>query len=289
MLTKNLINYDMKVLIVKRENVEKKKFAKLLTSLDKYNVKYDVLEFFQVDSFYEKIHDKNFKNKYNLLISFGGDGTVLKSARIARKLAIPILGINVGTLGFLTSVHDISKLDNYILKCIKKDYYIDKRYMLDVRVLRKGKMIFNAYAVNETTLAPFSLRKMGKYILSIDDIDNVFNEYRSDGLIISSPTGSTAHSLSAGGPIVEPNVNCMLITAICPHAFNQRSVVINDGRTILVKIFSDSQIIDVDGRVECELMADDIVKIKKINTPVDYIIFDKYNFLNNLKSKIKSI
>ncbi len=161
--------------------------------------------------------------------------------------------------------------------------------MLDVEVKRGNKIIFKSYAVNEATLLPKCLKKIGKYLLSIDSLDNEYNEYRADGLIISSPTGSTAHSLSAGGPIVEPLVNSMIITAICPHAFNQRSIVVGGDRELYIRILNDDQLIDVDGRIDKELLKDDIVKITKLNKPVDYITFDKNGFLNNIKSKIKNM
>lgn len=279
----------MKALIICKDKIEKKKLDVLVSSLKKYKILFEIIEYNKVDDFYAEIHLTSFNKKYNLLISFGGDGTILKSARIARKLSLPILGINVGTLGFLTSIHDLDKLDSYIKKLVTKEYFVDKRYMLKINIYRNDNSIFMAYAVNETTIIPSSLRKMGKYNVSVGSIDNVFNEYRSDGLIISTPTGSTAHSLSAGGPIVEPNVNCLIITAICPHAFNQRSVVVSDDKKIYIRVLNENQIVDVDGRVEEELEKDDIIEITKLKKAIEYITFDRYSFLNNIKSKIRNI
>lgn len=279
----------MKVLVIKKNPVDKRKVDKLAKALEDNKIVYDILDFNMIDDFYDKIHDRNYKNSYDLLISLGGDGTILKGARIARKLSIPILGVNLGTLGFLTSINGLSGISDYIKKVKDKKYFIDKRYMLDVEVKRGNKKIFKSYAVNEATLLPKCLKKIGKYLLSIDSLDNEYNEYRADGLIISSPTGSTAHSLSVGGPIVEPLVNSMIITAICPHAFNQRSIVVGGDRELYIRILNDNQLIDVDGRIDKELLKDDIVKITKLNKPVDYITFDKNGFLNNIKSKIKNM
>lgn len=279
----------MKAIIVKKNAVDKKKLDKLTKALDKEKILYDIIDYSMVESFYDEIHDKSFKNTYNLMISFGGDGTILKAARIARKLSIPILGINVGTLGFLTSVNGLIHINDYIHRVKTKSYLIDKRSMLCVEVKRLKKTLFKSYAVNEITLLPETIRKMGKYKLSIDDLTNVYNEYRVDGLIISSPTGSTAHNLSAGGPIVEPMVDCMILTTICPHAFNQRSMVIAGNRKLYLKILNDSQLLDVDGRIYEKLSRNDIVEITTLSKPIDYITFDQYSFLNNIKSKIKSI
>jgi NAD+ kinase len=279
----------MKAIIIKKNAVEKKKLDKLTKALDKERMSYDIIDYSMVESFYDDIHDKGFKNTYDLMISFGGDGTILKAARIARKLSIPILGVNVGTLGFLTSINGLLHIDNYIHRVKKKDYLIDKRYMLSVEVKREKKQIFKSYAVNEITLLSETLRKMGKYKLSIDDLDNVYNEYRVDGLIVSSPTGSTAHNLSAGGPIVEPAVDCMILTTICPHAFNQRSMVIAGSRKLYLRILNVDQLVDVDGRIYERLSKNDIVEVTRLNKPIDYITFDKDSFISNIKSKIKSI
>ena len=279
----------MKAIIIKKNGVAKSKLDKLTKALDKVKITYDVIDYSMVESFYDDIHSKSFKNTYDLMISFGGDGTILKAARVARKLSIPILGINVGTLGFLTSINGLLHIDEYIKRIKDKKYLLDKRYMLSIDVKRNKKSVFNSYAVNEVTLLPETLRKMGKYELSIDDISNVYNEYRADGLIISSPTGSTAHNLSAGGPIVEPGVDCMILTAICQHAFNQRSMVISGDRKIYIKILNEDQLVDVDGRIYEKLNKNDIVEISTLSKPIDYITFDKNSFLENIKSKIKNI
>ncbi len=279
----------MKSLIIKKEKTEKNKLIKLTNALTKRKIKYDILDYSGVDEFYGEIHKDSYKNTYDLLISYGGDGTILKSARVARKLNIPILGVNVGTLGFLTSIHDISRLDNYIDKILHKDYYVDKRFMLEVKVYRDMKKVFMSYAVNETTITPISYRKMGRYYLHIGNTKSIFNEYRSDGLIIASPTGSTAHSLSAGGPIVEPTVNCFIVTAVCPHAFNQRSIIISDDKKIYVTIVNENQVIDVDGRIDMDLYKGDIVEVSKLKKPILYITFDEHDYLSNVKNKIKNM
>lgn len=281
----------MKFLIVTRKLTTKTK--KNLVNIEKIIMKnkssFDVLDFSDVESFYNAIHNKKYKNTYDVLISFGGDGTILKSARIARKLNIPILGINAGTLGFLTCLSDAKDFALYLDRILNKKVIYEKRDMLHIEVYRNGKDIFNKYAVNEATLTTNNLIKMGKYHVFVGDISKEFNEYRADGLIISNPTGSTGHSLSAGGPIVAPNVNCFIITPICPHAFNQRSIVINGDEKIYIRTSTDNQLIDVDGRASLELYTSDEVKITKLKNALRFITFEKNHFINNIKSKIRNI
>lgn len=282
-------NECMKILIIKKSKVKNEYLTKLTTILKSNKCDFDIVDYNEVEEFYTMIHKKSFKNYYDILVSFGGDGTILKAARVARKLDIPILGINVGTIGFLTSINNIKQLKVYFEKFLKGDFLFEDRYMLCIEVSRDGKTIFKSYAVNEATLTSYNLRKMGKYDVRIGNIENEFNEYRADGLIVSSPTGSTAHSLSAGGPIVEPSVNCFVLTAICPHAFNERSIIISDKKSVFIKILNDGQLVDVDGRIENSLEVNDVVKVTKIKKAIKYIVFDDNNFLNNVKNKIRNI
>ena len=269
----------MKILVIKKSKLKRTDLIKLSSVLKSKKCDFDVVDYNDVEEFYSVIHKKGFKNKYDILVSFGGDGTILKAARVARKLDIPILGINVGTIGFLTSINNMKQLKIYFEKFLNNDFIYENRYMLCIDVYRNEELIFTSYAVNEATITSYNLRKIGKYDVRIGDVNDEFNEYRADGLIISSPTGSTAHSLSAGGPIVEPSVNCFILTAICPHAFNERSIIVSDKKDVFIKILNDGQLVDVDGRIETKLNIDDIVKISKLKKPIRYIVFNKNNFL----------
>ena len=281
----------MKVLIVSKKNIDHSKgdIVTLQKILDKNKFEYQSIGYDDIEEFYNLIHKENFKNTFKLLISFGGDGTILKAARIARKLDIPILGINAGTVGFLTSVNDMNDVDEAINNIKHNKYSFENRYMLKVEVKRGEKSILKSYAVNEATIATNNLAKIGKYKVAIEDLNKPFNEYRADGLIVASPTGSTAHSLSVGGPIVAPDVNCILITAIFPHAFNQRSLVVNGDETVYIENLSDHQILDIDGRVSIDLNKNDIIIVSKLKKVIKYIVFEKNNFFANVKNKIKRI
>lgn len=281
----------MNALIVKKVNISKKKdkISYLLESLKKYKTSYTVIDYNEVEDFYKKIHSKNYKNNYNILISFGGDGTILKSARIARKLKIPILGINAGTIGFLTAVNNLENIDNAIKRIVDKDYnYID-RSMLDVKVYRDGKIIFNSYAVNEATITTINISKISKYKLFLGKENNILTELLADGVIVSTPTGSTAHSFSAGGPIVLYDVNCFIITPICPFTLNQRSYVVNSKKSVNVEVLSNGQFVDVDGRINFDLVLGDKVVITELKNKVKYIAFDNNTFFENIRNKIKAL
>lgn len=281
----------MRFLIISKKLNDKlkKDLLVLEKEIKKKKANYDIISYADVEDFYEKIHTKGYKNPYDVLITYGGDGTILKGARVARKLDIPIFGINEGTIGFLTSVKGVKDISGYLDRIIKKDVVYEARSMLSVEVIKDGKVDFVSYAVNEATITTKCLTKMGKYEVYIGSDDELFNEYRADGLIVSNPTGSTGHSLSAGGPIVAPDVNCLIITAICPHAFNERSIVINGDETIYINVNSKNQIVDVDGRVSCDVGVSDIIKISKLKKTLRFITFEKNHFINNIKSKIRNI
>lgn len=281
----------MKVLVVAKNKISSNKatVSTLTKLLDKKKINYQVISFDEVEDFYAKIHERTYKNTFDMLLSFGGDGTILKTARVARKLDIPILGVNVGTIGFLTSVADFSDLDVAIDKIKSKNYSYEERSMIDARVYRDGKEIFKSYAVNEATFMTVNIGRMAKYKITVGKENSPLTEMNADGLIIATPTGSTAHSFSAGGPIVSPSVNCFIITALYPHTLNQRSIVVSDNKELYVNILSDEQIVDIDGRVEYKLNTGDIVKIKKLKKTIRYIVFDKNNFINNIREKIKAL
>ncbi len=281
----------MNILVVTKNNISKGKVTvkSLKSLLDKKKINYQIITFDEVEEFYDEIHDKNFKNSFDLLLSFGGDGTILKSARIARKLDIPILGVNAGTIGFLTSVNDFEGLEIAIDRIKKKDYLFEERSMIEAKVIRDEEEVFKAYAVNEATLMTSSLSKIGKYKMFIGEEKSLFTELNADGVIVATPTGSTAHSLSAGGPIVSPSVNCLIITPLYPHTLNQRSFVINDNKELRISVMSNRQVVDIDGRVNFELEKEDEVVIKRLKKTIKYIVFKNNNFLNTIKDKIKAL
>ena len=261
---------------------------KVITNLEKASKKFKVdIEIFdlaEVDS----ITKKNFKDKkIKVIIACGGDGTIIRCAKLAVKYGIPIVGVNIGHIGFLSSLFYIDEIDFLFEKICANDYYITRRSMLKCNIQYDNKKVFNEIALNEFTIRSGEVGVIGKYNLYLSDYDKLFNMYHADGLIISTPTGSTGYSFSAGGPIVTSTVNCILITPICPHAFNNRSLIIDDKKEILIEMMSDRQIVKVDGKNDIELKKGDKIYIKKAKEVVSFITFSENSFYKNLITRIK--
>ncbi|WP_201769233.1 NAD(+)/NADH kinase [Fervidicella metallireducens] len=203
--------------------------------------------------------------KADFVIVLGGDGTLLGAARQCLWLETPILGVNMGNLGFITEaeVKDVyTCLDNIL----RGDYSIESRMMLEASVIKDDKQIETFYCLNDIGLTKGTLSRIINLKTYIDD--NYFDRYFADGLLISTPTGSTAYSLSAGGPIVSPNVNVILITPICPHSLNSRTLIVSESDVITVEVDDGYQevYLTVDGQQGFKLMSGDKVVIKKLHS-----------------------
>ena len=222
------------------------------------------------------------KQKPDCLISLGGDGTMLETLNFIRDTGVPVLGVNTGRLGFLASVYK-EDYTNAIDKLIEKQYTIHSRALLQ---LQKPNDLFEMnVALNECTL----VKKDSSSMLTIDvHIDGAFlNSYWADGLIISTPTGSTAYSLSCGGPILEPTSESFILTPIAPHNLNVRPIVINDNSEISLKIKGrDKQnLISLDSK-QATIQTDEEVILKKADYRFNLINLNGQNFFNTLRNKL---
>lgn len=216
------------------------------------------------------------------LISLGGDGTMLETLEYIRDTGVPVLGVNTGRLGFLASVYKENYTDA-IDKLIQKQFTIDARALLQ---LKKPNNLFELnFALNECTL----IKKDSSSMLSIDvHLDGVFlNSYWADGLIISTPTGSTAYSLSCGGPILEPSSESFILTPIAPHNLNVRPIVISDKAEISLKIKGrDKQnLISLDSK-QATIQTDEEVVLKRAYFHFNLINLNGQNFFNTLRNKL---
>src|SRR6266403_2097385 len=173
-----------------------------------------------------------------LLLVLGGDGTLLAAARVAAPLGIPILPINMGSLGFLTSF-TIEEMYTSLEQVLAGRFSCSERVMLDVELHRDAEIIEHQIVVNEAVINKGALARMIDLQLTIDS--DFVCRYRADGLIVATPTGSTAYSLSAGGPIVHPAVESWIITPICPHTLSDRPVVVRDSSSIEVHLSGDTE------------------------------------------------
>jgi NAD+ kinase len=200
-------------------------------------------------------------SRVDFILVFGGDGTYLSAARLMKEKSIPILGVNMGTLGFLTEVRKEEIFDslNEILKGGKVS--ISERTMLEVSVVRNKKVILKDLVVNDAVVSKGAIARIIGVKIQVDG--EWANTVRADGLIVSTPTGSTAYSLAAGGPIVMPTLGCMILTPICPHSLTQRPLIIPD--TVSVELTLDHMpghvFLTLDGQDGLDLLADDSIRI----------------------------
>ncbi|WAM30631.1 NAD(+)/NADH kinase [Caldicellulosiruptor naganoensis] len=224
----------------------------------------------------------NEENKYSIkvdfLVTIGGDGTLLNVVEKAVKENLPVLGINCGRVGYLTE-EVATNFHSAIKKIVDNDYFIEERHIIEAHF--KGKVF---YALNDVCLvrSTFNIVDLSLFI------DNVFaKEYRSDGIIISTATGSTAYSLSAGGPIVEPQLGVMVVTPICPHSLSSRSLVLGDTRTVKIKSQSDEILMVNDGRIVDMLREGEYIECKISSKKLKLVRLKKKNFYEVLREKIR--
>ena len=216
----------------------------------------------------------------DILVSIGGDGTLISVARRSYSYHRPVLGINVGTLGFLTDVYP-DDIEQFVKKLKKGEYRIDTRMMIEVSILGKKEKIV---AFNDVVFSRPAVSKMIRLDTYIDN--NLLNSYYGDGLIVSTPTGSTAYNLSAGGPVVYPFTDDFIFTPICPHSLTQRPLVLPADFEIKVVTRSKSALIIIDGQDMYEFTPNDIVMIRKAEIGAKLIHRKERNYFDVLREKL---
>lgn len=221
-----------------------------------------------------------------LLLVLGGDGTLLAAARVAALHGIPILPINMGSLGFLTSF-TIEELYPALEDTLAGRYSVSERVMLKVDLERDGQVINTQRVLNEAVINKGALARMIDLELRIDQ--DFVCRYRADGLIVATPTGSTAYSLSAGGPIVHPAVESFVITPICPHTLSDRPVVVRDSACIEMKLLAnpESVFLTLDGQKGIVLQATDFVRIFRAHEMLRLIQPLRKSYFEILRNKLK--
>lgn len=227
-----------------------------------------------------------FKNaKY--IVSIGGDGTMLRASRIFCKLGMPILGINLGRRGFLTEIK-ISQAEKMLSQISKGEYHIDERMMIGASIIRNNKNISSIVALNDIAIGKSGIARIIRLEASADN--NFLTSYAGDGLIISTPTGSTGHNLSAGGPIIDPNLSVIILTAICSLSISNRSIVVDGDKKLAIEITNVPNgiqvMLTIDGQEVINLQEKDMIVIKKSSYKTKFIRLNKYNFFSVLKDKL---
>jgi NAD+ kinase len=221
----------------------------------------------------------------DLVIGIGGDGVMLEAARRATPASIPILGINMGRVGYMTEL-EMTELD-MLENIFKGDYYLDERAMLRVEIkANSGNTKFTAYALNEAVVANGSAARI--IDLQLSDNGRLVSEYRADGLVIATPTGSTAYSLSAGGPIIDPKLSCFCVTPICPHSLIARPLIFPDSAVLEVKnvcVREKVLHLTVDGRATFDLYFGDTAIITKSALKAKLLRIKNDDFYSKIRMK----
>lgn len=245
---------------------------------------------FEVDRSFELPKDIRFHrldreiHNTELVICFGGDGTILHMAKTATRKNIPILGVNIGTLGFMAELESSEMA--LLAKLANDEYTLDKRMMLDVIVQRDRDIIFHDIGLNDVVITKGSVARIAHLAVKCDGVQAM--QCGGDGIIVATPTGSTAYSLSAGGPIVEPEAKNIIITPICAHDITSRCMVASDKRTITVELVQNARrnaYLSVDGGKSLRLNMGDVVTIKKSNLETKLVRLKDRSFYDVLNMK----
>lgn len=224
--------------------------------------------------------------KPEFVLVLGGDGTMLSAARALAEAKIPVLGVNLGTLGFLTEV-SLSELYPTLEALAKGCCAIEVRSMLHCHLMRGGERIAHFDALNDAVIHKSAMARILDFEIQVDD--RFVASYRADGLIVATPTGSTAYSLAAGGPVVSPEVNAFIITPISPHMLTHRPVVVKDSRVVKVIVLGtpEEAFLTVDGQVGIPVVEGDHITCKKSVREVRLLRQSDRTFFDVLRMKLK--
>ena len=247
---------------------------------------------FEVDRTYDLPRDIRFSRLdrelpgADMVICFGGDGTLLHMAKAATRHGVPVLGVNIGTMGFMAELEssELSELS----RIATGDYTIDNRMMLDVTVHRDRDIIFHDLCLNDVAITKGAVARIVHLRVKCDGVQAM--ECGGDGIIVSTPTGSTAYSLSAGGPIVEPDAHSILVTPICAHDVASRCIVVSDKRTVSVAMTQNARrnaYLSVDGGRTLRMNMGDVATIRKSDLHTRLVRLKDRSFFDVVNMKFK--
>ena len=247
---------------------------------------------FEVDRTYDLPRDLQFSRLdrelpgASMVICFGGDGTILHMAKTATRHNIPILGVNIGTMGFMAELENTEL--SQLARIAAGDYAIDERMMLDVTVHRDRDIIFHDICLNDVVITKGAVARIVHLAVKCDGVQAM--ECGGDGIIVATPTGSTAYSLSAGGPIVEPDAHSILITPICAHDVASRCIVASEKRTVTVSLTRNARrnaFLSVDGGKAVRMNMGDIATVRKSNLTTKLVRLKERSFYDVVNVKFK--
>ncbi len=221
----------------------------------------------------------------DLCITFGGDGTLLFAARVFSPYGIPIVGINLGGLGFITEFRE-SEVTECVECFLREDFTLEKRIMIDVQIFREKKEMFQSTGLNDLVVSTGGISRLIE--LGVFSGRKFIGSYRADGIIVATPTGSTAYSLSAGGPILEPMMEAFVISPICPHSLGARPLVVPSNEEVKINILSDNREIvgTVDGQIAIQLRCNDEIYIRQSQVVTTLISLNKRSFYDIVSAKL---
>ena len=231
--------------------------------------------------------DAEVRDQAELVVVLGGDGTLISVARLFSGRDVPILGVNLGSLGFLTEI-TVEELYTRLEKVLEGNPRVSERMMLEVTLHREGQQIEKCHVLNDMVINKGALAR-------IVDLETKVNRhflttYKADGLIISTPTGSTGYSLSAGGPIIHPLMSCIVITPICPHTLTNRPIVVTDESVISITVassFDEKVYLTLDGQVGFELREGDSVEVRRALKTTALVMSRSRDYFEILRTKLK--
>jgi len=246
-----------------------------------FYVEKDVAEALKIDGYPRK----KIPSKSEIIIVFGGDGTLLSVARLVGNSGVPILGVNLGGLGFIAQLSRDEIRDNIDMVFSEKSCF-EERIMLLADVYRRGRKVIQNNAFNDVVLNKSALSRMFEIDIRINN--QYVTTFRVDGLIVSTPTGSTGHSLSAGGPIMYPTLESFLMTPICPHTLTSRPIVLPDTFILEESIKNGEDIyLTLDGQEGFPLEVKDKVRIKKADYKTKFLVLNDKDYFKILRTKLK--
>lgn len=231
-------------------------------------------------------HGREIAAAAELLVVLGGDGTMLSTARIAAETDVLVIGINHGGLGYLTDFR-IEEMFPALETVLSGEYEIDERVMLSVGHYRNGELLSSGRVLNDVVINKAALARIIEIEISLDSL--FVNSFRADGLIVATPTGSTAYNLSAGGPIVYPSMNTVVLTPICPFTLTNRPIVVPDSSVIELRLNDENEgvVLTLDGQVGYPMQAADYVRVQKSKTTFKLVQPPNRNYFDVLRNKLK--
>lgn len=221
----------------------------------------------------------------DMLICFGGDGTILHAAKAAQAHNVPVLGVNLGSVGFMAELES-TELDR-LSRLVEGKYTLEERMMMDVAVKREGRVLFRDRALNDAVVTKGAVARI--IDLDVRSDGQLVSRFSGDGVIVATPTGSTAYSMSAGGPIIEPTAQDILVTPICPHALHARSYVLDRERVVSVRMGKQSRrtvYLSVDGGRAFRLGTTDVVELRKSPVNARLVKLSNRSFYAVLNQKL---